>query len=70
MPWKYPEDNKLTHKQLITIVSRFQTSCHKLKSSGDYPEEKADREILNILIDMKYTVMKEEGRRANAEPNT
>ena len=54
--------NQLTYSQLTTVVSRFQTSRVRLKQSGDYPEEESDKEILNILIDMKYTAKKEEGR--------
>ena len=50
----------LTYKQLTTLISRFQTACWRLKQAGDYPEEKADKETLYVLIDMKYTAMKKE----------
>lgn len=53
--------DKLTYEQLGTVVSRFQTSCLKLRNSGDYPEEKKDLEILDTLLNMKWYAGKEEG---------
>jgi len=53
---------QLTYKQLTTLVSRFQTSMHRLKKSGDYPEVDEDKKLLEILINLKYDAGKREGR--------
>ena len=47
----------LDFDELSTIISRFQSTIYRLQASGDYPEEKTDKELLNKLIDMKYTAM-------------
>lgn len=52
--------SKLTFKELTTLVSRFQTSCYRLKETGDYPEKYEDKVILRKLIDMKFDAQHEE----------
>ena len=54
------KDTRLTSVQLHTIISRFQSSCHRLRESGDYPEKKSDKKILDILISMKFDAFKRE----------
>lgn len=61
---------KLTLKELTTLVSRFQTSCYRLKQTGDYPEEYEDKVLLRKLIDMKYDAQIEEDKcLKNSEPS-
>ncbi len=50
----------LNYDELTTLISRFGASCMRLEASGDYPEKKSDKELLQKLIDLKYTAMMNE----------
>ena len=59
--------NKLTVNELETLVSRFRSSCFRLRQSGDYPEEQFDEKLLKKLIGLLYDARKQMTSKAGGQ---